>query len=224
MALANLESIHLPKPSLPFKRDMREGLVRSQSEYLPAPKLTDLPRPSPPNFTAPSCPLTPAESSRSMSISPERYRSTPPISSAINNGRTRSSSEVRYDHLAKDRQLPLPMIPGSAPKSAGRLPLPSLAIKIPYAPPSPSPLSGSRYHKSTAEITPPPLGRVPRPSLPKRGIAPLYDAIGDYKGDLTLPNPLHARRPSRGCGSNLARLLHGNTVGDEWRNEDNMVL
>lgn len=135
---------------------LREGLGRSQSEYLPAPELTDVTRvPMPAHsisisgaatINGYSYPPTPKDTPRVLSVSPLRTLSHGPGVHAA--GLSRSQTDSRLDHTLAERKLPPIGIARetSNPTSLGRLPLPTLSVKIPqYLPPSPSPLSGRSY-------------------------------------------------------------------------------
>lgn len=213
------DTMSLPKPSLPLPS--RDGIIRSQSDYLPAPEATEVLRGGMPSYSAihlPPTPITP----RGMSLSPDRFGSTPIMPSGLGSLH-RSHTDTRLDTLAGSRKLPS-LGSLSVSGNSHRLPLPTLSLKIPsYLPASPSPLSaGGRYNLPTSaldEDTFSPLDKIPRPSLNKR----YTSAIRDLSLD-SLPRPSLSRMPSQSCGSSLSRLLNGHHAEHpDWQTDDRMI-
>lgn len=186
----------LPKPSL--NAVLRDSLGRSQSDYPPAPELTDTARAGSQHsgnssrYGVPHAPLTPAASPRHYlskspvnsrpGISPPSWRSLGGTGGAADSMQ-RSHSEGLLEHVAAGRLPSLGAIDLSS-RSDGRirLPLPALSTKgVQYGSASPSPLSGGasagaakRYALPASldeeeEASPiAAAGGLPRPSLSRR--------------------------------------------------------
>lgn len=227
---------------------LREGLGRSQSDYLPAPELTEVTRVGS-NSVSPRgssngyhYPLTPKDTPRVPSSSPLRTFSQghPAHLAAL----SRSQTDSRLEHTFVDRKLP-PIgagMPGhhhpqaSSVSGFGRLPLPTLSVKIPqYLTPSPSPLSGQSYGGEADESiaqrlsTSHPARR--QPTVPAGRASYGEDGLRLPRPSLSVPASRYTssssietlkQSPNRSTScSSLARLL--NAEGAEW-NPDQMVL
>lgn len=212
-------------------RGSRDGLTRSRSEYLPAPDLTEEAKPSAPAFIPTQPSLTPVvvETQRGLSTSPERYRFTSASTSfsSVPTARLRrSGTEPRIDRFREEARLPPLGSLNHSPRRVGKLPLPSLAVKIPYAPPTPSPLSGNSAENYLLED--PFHGRALRSTLSSRRRAPSYVQLGSDDAsseNVRLPKPSLSQRPSNLCSTSVSRLMTvTGALRDEWQSGDNMVL
>lgn len=209
--------------------------MRSKSDYLPAPDRLPSPRAAAPAHFGQGPPYTPAESPRQASTSPENAKT--PLGVEGYPGLGTSHTDPRFHQNLARRSSLGSSFAASRPSTAGRMPVPSLSIRIPsHLPPSPSPLSGRMQLVVDQDEQPTlssSLGRTRRPTLAKRFATSMRDP-----SDGLLPKPSLSsrpfdmsasssgsidalRRPSGSCSS-LARLLNEGT--SDWRAGDDMVL
>jgi hypothetical protein len=228
----------LPKPNLSLLRD---GLLRSQSDYLPAPEKLSSPRAAAPShFGLAGHPYTPAESPRQVSNSPENARTPLGMSVDAYPGLPRSHTDPRFDHnIGRMASLGSGAAIGGGlsaarPSTTGRLPVPNLSIRIPsHLPASPSPLSSRMLptgEEDEQRFLSSSLGRSGRPALSKRYATSVRDVPDGLlpRPSLSRKNFEHSgsasfdagRRTSGSCSS-LARLLND---GSDWRAGDDMVI
>lgn len=227
-------SIRRPRTSISVRGD---GLYRSYSEYVPAPEVTEISRPS--TASGIRFPLTPIDTPRVDSDSPsEADYSLPPLAAKLAS-LSRSHTEPR---LQSEEKLP-PLGPNLGGGGLGRLTLPPLATKI-----APSThdldtrafdLSTRAYDLSTHTYDAT-LDSVPRPPLANRNAAMHPSGRGDLRandldvdtlGRLPRPSLGDSRYPSTslydarlrsGSCSSLARI-HNDSI-ESWQGGDNMVL